>query len=291
MRLTTEQSTLILATVHNNLNLIRKLHEENRVDLNFKDEDGRSLLHYVALSPEADWRTARYFLDEKLDPNEIDYNGNTPLHLNFFNTNPDFIKELLDNGANPWIVNQAGFSVIDQARYDDRLTSYQSIFNNFNNETIDYENHLAIYKFYYMNLRATFFKKAINAFDLERLKSLKQPYEDLNMTWYPENALHTLIRAAAYYSNRNYIPFAKYLVDEGVDLKYKEIGFTAFTLIDDFLERAPYLQPLHDYIHSLAPSFYTHAKDIFKSAVTLFSSNLSSEKGSRSHNNENKLHP
>ena len=76
-----------------------------------EDSDKRSMLHHIALNPNANSLAITEFLVERgLDVNAQDSDGNTPLHLALSPFQRDVAKYLIDSGADPDIKNWKGIS-------------------------------------------------------------------------------------------------------------------------------------------------------------------------------------
>ena len=76
-----------------------------------EDSDKRSMLHHIALNPNANSLAITEFLVERgLDVNAQDSDGNTPLHLALSPFQRDVAKYLIDSDADPDIKNWKGIS-------------------------------------------------------------------------------------------------------------------------------------------------------------------------------------
>jgi hypothetical protein len=75
------------------------------------DSDKRSMLHHIALNPNANSMAIVELLVERgLDVNAQDCDGNTPLHLALLPFQKDVAKHLMDSGADTEIKNWKGIS-------------------------------------------------------------------------------------------------------------------------------------------------------------------------------------
>lgn len=75
------------------------------------DSDKRSMLHHIALNPNANSLAIVELLVKRgLDVNAQDCDGNTPLHLALMPFQKDVVKHLMDSGADPKIKNWKGIS-------------------------------------------------------------------------------------------------------------------------------------------------------------------------------------
>ena len=75
------------------------------------DSDKRSMLHHIALNPNANSLAIVELLVKRgLDVNAQDCDGNTPLHLALMPFQKDVAKHLMDSGADPKIKNWKGIS-------------------------------------------------------------------------------------------------------------------------------------------------------------------------------------
>jgi ankyrin repeat protein len=68
-----------------------------KIDVNSKDDDGRTPLHWAALYGHTD--IVRIFLDNRADPTVTDSDGENPLHLAAIYGHTDIVKELIEAGA------------------------------------------------------------------------------------------------------------------------------------------------------------------------------------------------
>jgi ankyrin repeat protein len=89
------------------INLLKEAVRENyievielilkKIDVNSKDDDGRTPLHWAALYGHTD--IVRIFLDNRADPTVTDSDGENPLHLAAIYGHTDIVKELIEAGA------------------------------------------------------------------------------------------------------------------------------------------------------------------------------------------------
>ncbi|MDP6082061.1 MAG: ankyrin repeat domain-containing protein [Verrucomicrobiota bacterium] len=76
-----------------------------------EDSDKRTMLHHIALNPNANSLAITEFLVERgLEVNAQDSDGNTPLHLALSPFQRDVAKYLIESGADPEINNWKGMS-------------------------------------------------------------------------------------------------------------------------------------------------------------------------------------
>ena len=80
-------------------------------DINYKDASERTLLHYIAMTANADPAWVDKLASAGVDLNAQDSQGNTALILATRVNNQAFIQRLLDKGANRNIANKEGFGV------------------------------------------------------------------------------------------------------------------------------------------------------------------------------------
>lgn len=105
-------STLMIAAFHSNQQEVESLLQGN-VNLDFKNQDGKTALHYAAVSD--DGPIARLLLKTGANPEATDYENNTPLHLAANFNAFTVAKELMQYGANPFMQNNEGNSSFDCA--------------------------------------------------------------------------------------------------------------------------------------------------------------------------------
>jgi ankyrin repeat protein len=83
---------------------------DNKGDINLKDEKGNSLLHYAIYLPNYDLASKLLLLGAECDPfNEI---GRTPLMIAALLGHTNIVKLLIKHGADPFLVDQDGNSVL-----------------------------------------------------------------------------------------------------------------------------------------------------------------------------------
>ena len=80
---------------------------------NYRDENLNSNLHISVLNNSI--KLVKYFLDKKLDPNSVNDEGKTPLHLAMKKGNKDIIELLIKNGADTQFKDKKGKIPIDYA--------------------------------------------------------------------------------------------------------------------------------------------------------------------------------
>ena len=80
---------------------------------NYRDENLNSNLHISVLNNSI--KLVKYFLDKKLDPNSVNNEGKTPLHLAMKKGNKKIIELLIKNGANTEFKDKKGKIPIDYA--------------------------------------------------------------------------------------------------------------------------------------------------------------------------------
>ena len=87
----------------------------SKLNVNDQDDDGRSPLHFAAQERQAG--IAQLLLDNGADPNAADAHGNSPLWTAIMNARGDFtvVKLLLAAGSNPLHKNVHGRSPYDMA--------------------------------------------------------------------------------------------------------------------------------------------------------------------------------
>lgn len=95
--------------------LIRK----NKVDTNYIDEEGRTVLHYAALKGHLD--IVKAFIKFGAEVDARDRRNVTPLWLTTVSSYQDIAIELLKHGANPNAKDQVGNSVLHIAASNNNL--------------------------------------------------------------------------------------------------------------------------------------------------------------------------
>jgi ankyrin repeat protein len=87
--------------------------QEKGTDVNARDENGMTPLHYTATNGETD--LAELLISRRADVNIRDDEGNTPLHWAVQNSFTAIAEMLLENGADPNIMNDEGKTALDIA--------------------------------------------------------------------------------------------------------------------------------------------------------------------------------
>jgi ankyrin repeat protein len=95
------------------------------------------LIHKAAL--ESDYESALKLINLNVDLNELDMNGHTPLHWAVFRGDIDFVKMLLDAGANPNILSFDGVTPKWRAR-DFGLVEIDKLLDSFGGKIITNED-------------------------------------------------------------------------------------------------------------------------------------------------------
>lgn len=85
-------------------------------DIDLVDKYGSTALHYTMISKNDNMTL--YLIDMGSDINKQDIDGNTPLHMAVINSSYDIAKILLENGANPYILNNNNFSSYEYSLLD-----------------------------------------------------------------------------------------------------------------------------------------------------------------------------
>ena len=99
------RTTLILAALHKNVELLRWL-IENGANVNHQDRDGYSALHFAA--QEKTQEVARLLLDNGANLELADIHGNTPIWTAIFNAKGELelVKLYVQRGANLNVLNK-----------------------------------------------------------------------------------------------------------------------------------------------------------------------------------------
>lgn len=94
-------SKLLIATKGKNLYRVKRLLDRG-AEVDARDEDGQTSLHWAAWYGEYHIDIARLLLDKGADPNAAADDGRTPLHLAVVNGNTSNAKLLIQRGADPF---------------------------------------------------------------------------------------------------------------------------------------------------------------------------------------------
>jgi ankyrin repeat protein len=111
------ETALMLAAIHNQLDLAKVLIERG-ADIN---KPGWTPLHYAASRGHRDMM--RLLLDNDAYIDSESANGTTPLMLAAYSAPPLAVKLLLEEGADPTLVNNANASALDLALHSDHQQS------------------------------------------------------------------------------------------------------------------------------------------------------------------------
>lgn len=99
------RTTLILAALHKNVDLLRWL-IENGANVNHQDRNGYSALHFAA--QEKTQEAAKLLLDNGASLELTDIHGNTPIWTAIFSARGELelVKLYVQRGANPDVLNK-----------------------------------------------------------------------------------------------------------------------------------------------------------------------------------------
>ena len=97
---------------------ISKILLENNVDKNLKDVDGNTPLH-LSIDGAISFNLVRLLLASDVDINAKNNKGDTPLHLFVLERNLEDIKVLIRSGAEPFPRNNEGKTPLDLATEDE----------------------------------------------------------------------------------------------------------------------------------------------------------------------------
>ncbi len=124
------KTPLMLFCEFSDLNMIDKLIENKKVDLNVKDEYGRNALYYLKGGVN-DSKIIDRLISNGIDKNNRDYDGNTPLHyyILMMENKEKIILSLIENKCDLNIMNGKGISVL-------QLIIEKIVMNNKNNNDI-----------------------------------------------------------------------------------------------------------------------------------------------------------
>ncbi|MBU5483749.1 ankyrin repeat domain-containing protein [Clostridium sp. MSJ-11] len=102
--------------IYQDVELLRKITEENPKLLHEKDKFGFSSIHYAADGEEEE--ILQLLLDNGVDVNDKNDDGNTPLHCLAANgeESEEIITILLENGADKTIINNNVETALDIAK-------------------------------------------------------------------------------------------------------------------------------------------------------------------------------
>lgn len=94
-------SKLLIATKSGNFYSVKRLLDRG-AEVDARDEDGQTSLHWAAWYGEYYIDIERILLDKGADPNAAADDGRTPLHLAVVNDNTSAAKLLIQSGADPF---------------------------------------------------------------------------------------------------------------------------------------------------------------------------------------------
>lgn len=99
------ESFLHIAARDGNIDCVKFFVEDCGIDINIKDCNGETPLHYIFRfsnysSDDQQYKNAEYLIHNGADVNIKGYDDETPLHKACHNNTPKIAKLLLDNGAN-----------------------------------------------------------------------------------------------------------------------------------------------------------------------------------------------
>ena len=97
------------------LGKVKALIKENPADVNLKDENGLTILHWAALKGHT--LIARYLIGNKANVNAVDKDNETPLHYAAICVKYDIVVLMLDNKADLKIVTHRGRTPLHKASY------------------------------------------------------------------------------------------------------------------------------------------------------------------------------
>ena len=112
-----DESPLMLAAINNQLQLAKVLIERG-ADVN---KAGWTALHYAASKGHRDMM--RLLMDHEAYIDSESENGTTPLMMAAYYASPLTVKLLLEEGADPTLVNNANVSALDMALFKDHQQS------------------------------------------------------------------------------------------------------------------------------------------------------------------------
>ena len=121
------KTPLMLFCEFSDINMIDKLIENKKVDLNVKDEYGRNALYYLKGGVN-DSKIIDRLIANGIDKNNRDYDGNTPLHyyILMMESKEKIILSLIENKCDLNIINGKGISAL-------QMIIEKIIMNNINN--------------------------------------------------------------------------------------------------------------------------------------------------------------
>ncbi|KAH7098712.1 ankyrin repeat-containing domain protein [Auriculariales sp. MPI-PUGE-AT-0066] len=103
--------TIFSAAQNNQLYLVRSLLEQDRKLLNAVDGDGRTAIHWAALSVDG-VDIIKYLLEQQAEVDKVDPSGWTALHLAASAGHEANVRALLDGGADPKRGNDKGLTAL-----------------------------------------------------------------------------------------------------------------------------------------------------------------------------------
>ena len=119
-----DYSPLILAVQRRNIEVVQYLLSlEPKLDINKKDIQGKSPLHYASL--QSIFSLVELLVDNGADVNAYDYDGNTPIHLATYSTSTRSASYLIDHGADVNAENNSDQRPLDLAYQNNNETMIQ----------------------------------------------------------------------------------------------------------------------------------------------------------------------
>jgi len=106
--------TIHQAAQNNQLYVVQSLLSQDSSLVNAVDVDGRTALHWAALTPEAP-ELVRYLIEKQAEIDKPDAAGWTPLHIAVSSGNEDSVKELIGAGASINKTNDKGLTPLHYA--------------------------------------------------------------------------------------------------------------------------------------------------------------------------------
>ncbi|KIJ50934.1 hypothetical protein M422DRAFT_44167 [Sphaerobolus stellatus SS14] len=130
------------AAQNNQLSLLRALLAENPAQLNEKDGDGRTPLHWASTAP-GGIEIVQYLLNQKgIEVDTADPSGWSALHMSSSAGRENVVRELLGAGADPNKANDKGLTPLHYAASKSHISIGQMLIDRGADKKLDPKSHL-----------------------------------------------------------------------------------------------------------------------------------------------------